>query len=187
METTPQGRSTQVLRGEPAPGCRPDARLPSQTPPTLLRSTRSVRYRVQGLCCELCTHQVFGVSGRGTRSDGVPVFRAESEFGGTASEAYVPPPWALILSQESIPDRVGLRLPGGCEEPANHRAPHGSFTSTHEPRLTPQTSAAPCPPLGTPLSAPSPSLRCWGSPSWPLSLREKTRVRKSWESHLWLL
>lgn len=50
---------------------------------------------------------------------------------GTVSEEQIPPAGGAVCAQELKAHRVGLCLPGNCEEPASHRAPRIALRSTH--------------------------------------------------------
>ena len=163
----PQNRFIQVLRGV-CTGLDPSARAASQKPAT---------YGAQGRCGEPhAPTMCWGVDG-----EPPPPGRSTASVGEESpwSKAYIPPPRVFILGKETLQDPLGLRFLSKAtdKERANHRMLHGSirWSPTLGWLLRPGGRRVP---LGTPLSFPTASLRCWGSPSRPLLLREGTCVGK---------
>lgn len=126
-------------------------------------------------------------SRRGILLDRVPSVWAESELGGLREKHKSQRRGRLFCAKNQNLigwDCVCRAIAKSLQTTVLHRDLSCPLTKAW---LTPQLSGLLCPPAGTPMSAPRPSLPCWSSPSEPLSLKERTCVRKSWESHFWLL
>lgn len=172
MGTKPQGRCVEGLHQvadprRPAPvACTP---LCSGTPARRVVPNSGTARRV------LYSSGVWGCfRGGGILLDGVPGVWAESELGGLRVKHKSHRRGRLFCAKNQ--KRIGwgcvCRATAKSLQATVHRA--DCSCPLTEAWLTPQPSGLPCPPARTPMSAPRPSLRCWSSPSEPLSLRQRT-------------
>lgn len=166
----------------------PGARLPGMYFPLLPNAGAPCGTQFRDFAASTALFRCLGVfSRRGILLDGVPGIWAESEVGGLRVKHKSHRQGRLFCAKNQ--NRIGwdcvCRAIAKSLQTIVHRA--DLSCPLIDAWLTPQPSGLPCFPAGTPMSAPRPSLRCWSSPSEPLSLRERTCVRKSWESHFWLL